>query len=61
MNYEQAVEIVEAILTERLTVEIDKWDRQSLIIGFASKLESVWYDGRSAGIDLGLKIAREAK
>ncbi len=61
MNYEQAVKIVEAILDERCTVEIDEWDRKSLIIGLASKLESVWHDGRMAGLDQGLKIAREAK
>lgn len=61
MNYEHAKKIVEGILDERLTVDMDQWERESLVIGLASKLESVWHDGRSNGIDRGLQIAREAQ
>lgn len=61
MNYEQAAAIVAAILDERLTADIDEWERKSLIIGLASKLESVWHEGRSSGIDRGLEMAREAR
>ena len=61
MNYEQAVGIVRAILDERLTADVDRWERESLIIGLASKLESVWHDGRSAGIEKGIQIVHEAQ
>lgn len=61
MTYDEAAEIIRGILDERLTTEIDRWERESLIIGLASKLESVWHEGRSAGIDRGLEIARQAR